>query len=114
MFVIAILVSSYATLNINGVPSGGTFTITPQQGIAENTTFALTASDWTGTKPPLSYSFAVMDQYNNQLTRCSSQSQPTCRCTLPVGSVDRGYAVTVILTVRDSAFTGFETLSFQG
>lgn len=95
---------SYAelTVRINGAPTGGIYTVTPQNGTALTTTFEFLTQNWVDSDLPLTYAFQY--QLSSTTTPLNiqgrSQSNSVSR-PLPAGLQSSDYALSTIAIVYD-------------
>lgn len=101
--------SSYAEAVIDtaDAPCCGTFTVTPQEGVALTSSFALQTTaaqhaDWSGgvDRMPLSYQFQY-HKCGNTYALSEPQLDQSLQTFLPVGSLDGSFALNLSVTVSD-------------
>ena len=95
--------SSQLDIIINGSPTNGVFTVTPNQGRALDTIFLFSTQQWIDTDLPLSYSFSSFSlSPSDSIILKSIDPAPTTYSVLGVGIASIGYVVTSVVTVYDT------------
>jgi hypothetical protein len=103
---------SSISINVNGPPTGGTFSVSPTRGTTLATLFNMYAIYWTDDKEdlPLAFSFSTTTSTGLDVLRAFS-SQSSIATTLPVGEGPNN-TVSLVLTVRDNPGAGASAVRF--
>jgi len=95
----------------NEPPRAGTFDISPLSGTTIQTTFKLTAAQWSDEDTPLQYSFGYIRPSDETLVPLVSNSlSNTISVQLPLGNASRNYELTLVCKVTDK-FGSYSTLT---